>query len=122
LTGVEAEITADTCTAIADLLGTSSFLTLPILRHGEMVGRLYLTSHQNSFDCSEIEFLSQLTEQVLRAVENIDLLNRIASSAAHQQRQKTSHDLHDSTIQPYIGLKLGLEALEIKHAAGAEIT
>lgn len=120
--GVEAEIAAETYTAIADLLGTNSFLTVPVLRHGEMVGRLYLTSHQNCFERSEIEFLSQLTEQVLRAVENIDLLNRLATGAAYQQRQKISHDLHDSTIQPYIGLKLGLEALEIKHAAGATIT
>ena len=120
-TGGEAEIAADTCTAIADLLETRYFLTVPVLRHGEMVGRLYLISHQNRFERSEIEFLSQLTEQILRAVENIELLNQLASGAADRQREKISHDLHDSTIQPYIGLKLGLEALEIKHAAGAAI-
>ncbi len=45
----------------------------------------------------------------------------MASGATDEQRQKISRDLHDSTIQPYIGLKLGLEALAIKYAAGAVI-
>src|SRR3954471_10331737 len=30
------------------------------------------------------------------------------------ERQKISRDIHDSTIQPYIGLKLALEALSRK--------
>src|SRR5678815_6129832 len=30
------------------------------------------------------------------------------------ERQKISRDIHDSAIQPYIGLKLGLEALARK--------
>ncbi len=119
--GRKAEIAPNVCIALADLLETESFLTVPVMQHGEAVGRIYLTSNQNCFENSEIEFISQLTEQVLRAVENVGLLNRLASGAADEQRQKISRDLHDSTIQPYIGLKLGLEALAIKCAAGAVI-
>ncbi len=119
--GRKAEIAPNVCIALADLLETESFLTVPVMQHGEAVGRIYLTSNQNRFEHSEIEFISQLTEQVLRAVENVGLLNRLASGAADAQRQKISRDLHDSTIQPYIGLKLGLEALAIKCAAGAVI-
>ena len=119
--GRKAEIAPNVCIALADLLETESFLTVPVMQHGEAVGRIYLTSNQNCFENSEIEFISQLTEQVLRAVENVGLLNRLASGAADAQRQKISRDLHDSTIQPYIGLKLGLEALAIKCAAGAVI-
>ena len=119
--GRKAEIAPNVCIALADLLETESFLTVPVMQHGEAVGRIYLTSNQNRFEHSEIEFISQLTEQVLRAVENVGLLNRLASGAADEQRQKISRDLHDSTIQPYIGLKLGLEALAIKYAAGAVI-
>jgi signal transduction histidine kinase len=120
-TGDKAEIATDVCAAIVDLLETESFLTVPVLRRGEMIGRLYLTSHQNCFEHSEVEFISQLSEQVLREVENVELLNGLASGAASRQREKISRDLHDTTVQPYIGLKLGLEAIEIKHAAGAAI-
>jgi len=120
-TGGEVEIAPDICIALADLLEAESFFTVPVVKHGETIGRLYLTSRQNSFEYSEIEFISQLMEQVITVIENVELLNQLASDAADRQRQKISRDLHDSTIQPYIGLKLGLEALEIKHAAGAAI-
>lgn len=61
--------------------------------------------------------------------EKLELLNKIASSAATAattnatlaMRHKISLDLHDSTIQPYIGLKLGLEALRRKIPEGAAI-
>ena len=57
------------------------------------------------------------------------LLNEIASSASASanadatstMRHKISLDLHDSTIQPYIGLKLGLEALRRKIPEGVAI-
>ncbi len=54
-------------------------------------------------------------------MSNINLLDHLASEATEQQRQKISRDIHDSTIQPYIGLKLGLEALQIKLEAGENI-
>jgi signal transduction histidine kinase len=120
-TGGETEIAAETCAALADLLEAESFLTVPVVQGGEIIGRLYLTARQNCFERSEIEFISQLMEQIWTAVENVELLNHLASDAADRQRQKISRDLHDSTIQPYIGLKLGLEALELKCAAGESI-
>ena len=121
LTAVKAEITEYSVAAISDLLETETFLTVPVMRSEEMFGRLYLLSPKHCFERSEIEFISHLIEQVLRAVENVELLNRLASEAADRQREKISRDLHDSTIQPYVGLKLGLEALEIKYATGAKI-
>ena len=120
-TGNEAEIEIESCIAIADLLEAESYLTVPVFQHGDMIARLYLTARENCFKRSDIELVSQLIEQVLTAVENIELLSGFASNAADRQRQKISRDLHDSTIQPYIVLKLGLEALEIKYAAGKPI-
>ncbi|MGN6389141.1 MAG: sensor histidine kinase, partial [Burkholderiaceae bacterium] len=45
-------------------------------------------------------------------IDSIDVLDRLATAAAYEERRKIGRDLHDSTIQPYIGLKLGLEALQ----------
>ena len=63
----------------------------------------------------------------LQQKANLQLLNNIASSATGTAaatsaiRHKISLDLHDSTIQPYIGLKLGLEALRRKIPEGAAL-
>ena len=45
------------------------------------------------------------------AVENIRLVDRLASDAAEQERQKIARDIHDTVIQPYIGLQIGLSAV-----------
>lgn len=44
-------------------------------------------------------------------------LRLTAETAADSERRKISLDLHDGAIQPYLGLKLGLEALRRKAAA-----
>jgi signal transduction histidine kinase len=109
------------CTALADLLDAESFITVPLSERETMSGRLYLTSQKKCFQSSDVEFVNQLMENILPVVENVGLLDKLASTAAVQQSHKISRDIHDSTVQPYIGLKLGLEALEIKYAAGESI-
>ena len=109
------------CAAIASAFRANAFVLLPLHQHGGLFGVLYIASRRPSFDRSDLEFLTHLTNQVLPGIENIQLLDRLASQAAGQQRQKLGRDLHDTTVQPYIGLKLGLEALELKHDAGQPI-
>lgn len=110
------------CALLADLLEAESFLSVPLLQRETLVGRIYLVSRENCFERSDTEFISQLAGQVLPALENIELLDRMATGAANRQSEKISRDIHDSTIQPYIGLKLGLEALELKNAAGGNLS
>ena len=111
----------DDCRAIARAFGVKGFVSLPLLRHGSVFGVLCIASRRPAFDRTDLEFLYHLVNQVLPSIENIQLLDRLASQAAGQQRQKLSRDLHDTTIQPYIGLKLALEALELKHDAGRPV-
>lgn len=106
---------------IADLLDTNSFISVPFYRRETFSGRLYLTSQTKCFDYSEMDFLRQILNHAVPVIENVRLLDSLASEATEQQRLKISRDLHDSTVQPYIGLKFGLEALQIKRAAGQEI-
>ena len=48
----------------------------------------------------------------------LTLVDRLASDAAEAERQRIVHDLHDSVIQPYIGLQMGFAALRQKLAGG----
>ncbi|MFC6518982.1 sensor histidine kinase [Undibacterium arcticum] len=61
--------------------------------------------------------MSHITAQAFPVIENIELLDRLASGAAVRERRKIARDLHDTTIQPYIGLKHGLSAVRNKAAA-----
>jgi signal transduction histidine kinase len=96
---------------LANLLETDSFITMPVYFRHRPIGRLYATSRRFRYVRADLRFLQQVVGQAALAVENIQLLDRLASDIATQERQKISRDLHDGTIQPYIGLKLGLEAL-----------
>ena len=109
------------CRPIVRALKAKGFISMPILRHGSIFGVIGIASQRPAFDRTDLEFLYHLLNQVMPNIENTQLLDRLASQAAGQQRQKLSRDLHDTTVQPYIGLKLGLEALELKHDAGQPV-
>jgi len=101
--------------AIAGTLDGESFASIPVLYHKESVGRLYLIAQKKrNFDNSDIEFFLQVIEQIAPVVDNIQLVDRLASDAAEQERQKIARDIHDGVIQPYIGLQIGLVGLKQK--------
>jgi signal transduction histidine kinase len=105
------DVDCETYAAIADLLASESFITIPIYQRNTFTGRLYLTRKARSFNYSDVDFLRQLMDHVMPMIDNIQLVDRLASQASEYERQRISRDIHDSAIQPYIGLKLGLEAL-----------
>lgn len=102
---------------VAELLDAHSFISVPLaFRDGE--GRIYMTSSKRLYVEADAIFLGQIVAQVLPVIENIHLLDRLASLAALRERRSIAHDLHDSTVQPYIGLSHTLSALRNK--AGAD--
>ena len=107
----------DDCAAWATLLDAPAFVTVPYAR-GNTTGRLFLTTDRGGFSHADIDFLVQFSDAMSTVVENIYLMEELTSRAAAQERLTISRDLHDTTIQPYIGLKLALEALH--REAGTE--
>ena len=102
----------DTCKDIAELLETRTFITVPYSQRDGTSGRLFLTSAGKAFTQSDIEFLSQAAATISPVVESMYLMDELVLKAAEHERFKISRDIHDTTIQPYIGLKLGLDALQ----------
>jgi signal transduction histidine kinase len=96
-------------------------VTVPVYQREVFAGRLYLTSDSKIFSYADAEFLGQILDHAVPVIENVNLLDRLASEATEEQRRKISRDIHDSAVQPYIGIKFGLEALQIKRAAGDDI-
>lgn len=100
--------------------GKSCF-SVAIYYRAQPVGRLYIVGGTHRFDYADIDFVLQVMEQVTGVLENIRLVDSLASEAAGQERRKIAQDIHDSVIQPYIGLQFGLAAIKEKVINGQEV-
>jgi signal transduction histidine kinase len=107
--------------ALSVILEAESFLSIPFIYKGKMSGRLYLTGGKGLFSASVIDFLLQLIQQVARVLDSVRILDWLASTAAEQERQRIARDLHDSVIQPYIGIQYKVAAIRNKLAIGNNI-
>ena len=100
---------------IAASLDAESFVSVPVVYHDLILGRLFLTStRREKFEDSDMYFILQVIEQVMPIVENTRLVDRLILGAAAEDRRKIARDLHDGVIQPYIGIRIGLDTLRRK--------
>lgn len=103
---------------LAGMLDAQQYLSMPVYYRHQAVGRLYLLGGPTQFDGPQMEFMLQLMDHVTPVMENIKLIDNLASDAAETERRRIAHDIHDSVIQPYLGIQLGLSALDQKLEAG----
>ena len=103
-------------TGLANLLGIPCFISLPLHSRCETIGRVHLASRRKAYTGCDVRFLAHIMGQAALMIENVQLVERLTQEVATDERNRISRDLHDSTVQPYIGLKLGLEALRRKCA------
>lgn len=106
---------------LAETLGAESFISVPLHYRERAIGRLYLSAPPGLFDGEDIAYLMQVGEQMMPVIHNIRLLERLASNSAEQERQRLARDIHDSVIQPYLGLQYKLAAIRNKAAEGREL-
>jgi signal transduction histidine kinase len=105
--------------ALLTALDAGALLSVPFRYHASALGRLYVVRREpRPFDWDDVEFLRQVVEQVVPVLESVRLVDRLASDAADEERRRIARDLHDSVIQPYLGLRLGLAAARNAVAAG----
>ena len=109
---------SEQCKVLANLLDTESFMTVPYDQRDGTEGRVYLTAGKRHFGQDDLDFFAQLMTTVSNVVEGMQLMDELVSRAAEHERYRISLDIHDTTIQPYIGLKLGLDA--VAREAGAD--
>lgn len=109
-----AESEREMAEAVAAALGCPSFISVPLSREIRIGGHLFIGTRQRRFGSRDVALLRPVIEQVTLMFENTCLLEMLAAEAAEHERQRIARDLHDSAIQPYIGLKFGLEALARK--------
>lgn len=99
------------CATWANLLDAPVLVTVPYAQRDGVTGRIFVTKTRGIFTHSDVNFLTQVSSAMLTVVENMSLVEELISKAAEHERMTVSRDLHDTTIQPYIGLKLALDGL-----------
>jgi signal transduction histidine kinase len=103
---------------LVNILESKPFLSVPINYQSEIIGRLYVVGGPADFRPAEVDFILQAVEQLIPVLDNIRLVNSLASKAAEREREKIARDIHDSVLQPYIGLQFGLAAIRQKVERG----
>ena len=98
------------CGVWLNLLDAKSFATVPYAHEG-ITGRVFLATSSGWFTPPDIDLLAQASDAIATVVGNIRLVEELITGAAESERLLMSRDLHDTTIQPYIGLKLALDGL-----------
>lgn len=110
-TAAAAKKYADTAAAVAGRLDCAEFCSMQFnLRYG-VKAQLFVCAGKSCFGSEDLPFFAQLVEQITPRIENVQLVDSLCNEVAEQERKKISRDLHDSAIQPYIGLNFALEAL-----------
>jgi signal transduction histidine kinase len=101
------------------MIDAKSFISVPIHYRNSVTGRLYLTgARRRAFSPTDVEFLLQVIKQIVPVIENIRLVDQLASSAAEGERRRLARDIHDNVIQSYIGFQIGLASVSQKLQAG----
>lgn len=115
---VFSEAPTSTGDKLAGMLDAQRYLSVPVYYRHQAVGRLYVVDGPAKVDVADMEFMLQLMDHVTPVMENIRLIDNLASDAAETERRRIAHDIHDSVIQPYLGIQFGLSALDQKLEAG----
>ncbi len=99
---------------LAGLLEAHSLVAVPVCRRSPHPCWLLLDSASGRHRSGDAELLFHVMEQLAPVIENASLLEQLSDEAMATERARIGRDLHDTAIQPYLGIKYGVEALARK--------
>ena len=105
----------ETLSELSGLFLNTRLISIPFSSTGIGHIRLILAGDAIDIRAQSIKTLLDIVKQISPSVENAYLRELLAKEAADTERARIGRDLHDSAIQPYIGLKFALEAVQ-RHA------
>jgi signal transduction histidine kinase len=89
-----------------------SFLGVPIVGGGEVVGAFYLTDKEGDamFTADDQELIEMLAPHAALAMENARLTERSRELSIVEERNRLARDLHDSLVQKLFGVVLAAKS------------
>lgn len=97
---------------IGEFFEATSWSSVPIHKDQDCLGRIFLTSNQHrAFTLSDVNFVIQVFESIVPIWAHIQLVEDLSTHASENEKRRIALDIHDSVIQPYIALQIGLQAI-----------
>ncbi len=87
-----------------------SFLGVPLLFKGDIVGAFYLTDKEGGFDDADVDLVRGLAAHAAVVIENARLFEASRERSITEERSRLARDLHDALTQRLFSLNLTLEA------------
>jgi signal transduction histidine kinase len=87
-----------------------SFLGVPLLFKGDIVGAFYLTDKEGGFGDADVDLVRGLAAHAAVLIENARLFEASRSRSIAEERSRLARDLHDALTQRLFSLNLTLEA------------
>ena len=87
-----------------------SFLGVPLVLKGDIVGSFYLTDKEGGFDDTDVELVWGLATHAAVVIENARLFEASRERSIAEERNRLARDLHDTLTQRLFSLNLTLEA------------
>jgi signal transduction histidine kinase len=98
-------------------LGEDALVVLPFGRQGRRIGYLLLAAGQDVINDKSVDALGLGAAEMGGLLETAALVDRLQDETAAHERARIGRDLHDSAIQPYLGLKFVVESVALKARA-----
>jgi len=99
---------------LAQMLGVRTLHVVPLTRYARRHGH-FLVGHVSPRGLSyDISALTSAVPELLRLVEQAALVDQLQEESAAHERARIGRDLHDSAIQPYLGLKYAVECVALR--------
>src|SRR5690349_9881100 len=89
-----------------------SFLGVPIVTRGCILGALYLTEKDDGFSAEDQRLIELLAAHAAIAIENARLHERSRELSIVEERNRLARELHDSVTQRLFGVALAAESAQ----------
>ncbi|HEY9064273.1 MAG TPA: histidine kinase [Burkholderiaceae bacterium] len=99
---------------LARTLDVRSLHVVPLLRYTREHGHFVVGYADARSALQDMSALSGATAELLRIVEQAALVDQLQDESASHERARIGRDLHDSAIQPYLGLKYAVECVALR--------
>ena len=99
---------------LARTLDVRSLHVVPLMRYERDHGHFVVGYGGVRSSLQDVSALSGAATELLRIVEQAALVDQLQDESASHERARIGRDLHDSAIQPYLGLKYAVECVALR--------
>lgn len=99
---------------LARTLEVSRLHIVPLTRYTRQHGYLVIGYTRQHGAANDVAALINAAPELLRMVEQATLVDLLQEETAAHERSRIGRDLHDSAIQPYLGLKYAVESVALR--------